>query len=229
MEPDRMEPVPQVARERGQWLSLGGDRRRSGHRRPQLPTERPSCGRTAPGHRRSPSRGRSTSPIPGRDETTRPEMYVREGGSMESLVRGGTRWRRFAVVMVPSVAATAAIGVGLAQGALAASFSVSGQQFKVTADACTVSTSCSTAASTCPSGKARPRGGLRVHRRHHHRPVPVRRRADADRRRHAWSSTPATTRRTGHRAQPVHRPRPARRRRDVHQHQYRCRRGRATR
>ncbi|MFF2524875.1 DUF6230 family protein [Streptomyces liangshanensis] len=48
-------------------------------------------------------------------------------------VRGGTRWRRFAVVMVPSVAATAAIGVALAQGALAASFSVSGQSFKVKA------------------------------------------------------------------------------------------------
>ncbi|GAA4790986.1 DUF6230 family protein [Streptomyces ziwulingensis] len=53
---------------------------------------------------------------------------------MESQVRGGTRWKRFAVVMVPSVAATAAIGVALAQGALAASFSVSGQQFKVSAD-----------------------------------------------------------------------------------------------
>ena len=52
---------------------------------------------------------------------------------MESLVRGGTRWRRFAVVMVPSVAATAAIGVALAQGALAASFAVSGQEFKVSA------------------------------------------------------------------------------------------------
>ncbi|MBD0843188.1 MULTISPECIES: DUF6230 family protein [unclassified Streptomyces] len=51
---------------------------------------------------------------------------------MESQVRGGTRWKRFAVVMVPSVAATAAIGVALAQGALAASFSVSGQSFKVT-------------------------------------------------------------------------------------------------
>jgi len=36
--------------------------------------------------------------------------------------------------MVPSVAATASIGVALAQGALAASFSVSGQQFKVSAD-----------------------------------------------------------------------------------------------
>jgi hypothetical protein len=36
--------------------------------------------------------------------------------------------------MVPSVAATAAIGVARAQGALAASFSVAGQSFKVTAD-----------------------------------------------------------------------------------------------
>lgn len=53
---------------------------------------------------------------------------------MESQVRGGTRWKRFAVVMVPSVAATACIGVALAQGALAASFSVSGQSFKVTTD-----------------------------------------------------------------------------------------------
>ncbi|MBP0456950.1 DUF6230 family protein [Streptomyces montanisoli] len=52
---------------------------------------------------------------------------------MESPVRGGTRWKRFAVVMVPSVAATAAIGVALSQGALAASFSVSGQNFKVKA------------------------------------------------------------------------------------------------
>ncbi|MFC7220798.1 DUF6230 family protein [Streptomyces polyrhachis] len=53
---------------------------------------------------------------------------------MQSQVRGGTRWKRFAVVMVPSVAATAVIGVALAQGALAASFAVSGQEFKVTAD-----------------------------------------------------------------------------------------------
>ncbi|MFH8254905.1 DUF6230 family protein [Streptomyces roseolus] len=53
---------------------------------------------------------------------------------MKSQVRGGTRWKRFAVVMVPSLAATAAIGVGLAQGALAASFAISGQEFKVTTD-----------------------------------------------------------------------------------------------
>ncbi|GAA1899850.1 DUF6230 family protein [Streptomyces sodiiphilus] len=53
---------------------------------------------------------------------------------MESQARGGTRWKRFGLVMVPSVAATAAIGVALSQGALAASFAVSGQQFKVTTD-----------------------------------------------------------------------------------------------
>jgi hypothetical protein len=56
---------------------------------------------------------------------------------MQSLVRGGTRWKRFAVVMVPSVVATAAIGVALGQGALAASFAVSGQQFKVSAQSLT--------------------------------------------------------------------------------------------
>ncbi|WP_377269330.1 DUF6230 family protein [Peterkaempfera sp. SMS 1(5)a] len=50
-----------------------------------------------------------------------------------SQTYGKTRWKRFAVVMVPSIAATAAIGVSLAQGALAASFNVSGQQFKVAA------------------------------------------------------------------------------------------------
>ncbi|MFI9099161.1 DUF6230 family protein [Streptomyces fildesensis] len=53
---------------------------------------------------------------------------------MESVVRGGTKWKRFAVVMVPGIAATAVIGMALAQGALAASFAVSGQNFKVSAD-----------------------------------------------------------------------------------------------
>ncbi|MDK1474897.1 DUF6230 family protein [Streptomyces sp. 549] len=53
---------------------------------------------------------------------------------MESVARGGTRWKRFAVVMVPSVAATAAVGLAIGQGALAASFSVSGQQAKVAVD-----------------------------------------------------------------------------------------------
>ncbi|GGT85743.1 MULTISPECIES: DUF6230 family protein [Streptomyces] len=46
---------------------------------------------------------------------------------------GRVRWRRFAVLTVPAVGVTAALGIALAQGALAASFAVSGQQFKVSA------------------------------------------------------------------------------------------------
>lgn len=46
---------------------------------------------------------------------------------------GRTSWRRFAVLCVPGVAATAALAIALANGALAASFAVSGQQFKVSA------------------------------------------------------------------------------------------------
>lgn len=46
---------------------------------------------------------------------------------------GRTSWRRFAVLCVPGVAVTAALGIALANGALAASFAVSGQQFKVSA------------------------------------------------------------------------------------------------
>ncbi|WP_329498162.1 DUF6230 family protein [Kitasatospora herbaricolor] len=51
-----------------------------------------------------------------------------------SQTYGKTRWKRFALVMLPSLAATGAIGVGLANSALAASFSISGQSFKVTAE-----------------------------------------------------------------------------------------------
>ncbi|SCK18750.1 DUF6230 family protein [Streptomyces sp. WMMB 322] len=46
---------------------------------------------------------------------------------------GRTSWRRFAVLCVPGFAATAALAIALANGALAASFAVSGQQFKVSA------------------------------------------------------------------------------------------------
>lgn len=49
-----------------------------------------------------------------------------------SKTYGKTRWKRFALVMVPSIAATAAVGTAMANNALAASFSVSGQSFKVT-------------------------------------------------------------------------------------------------
>ncbi|ARZ70347.1 cholesterol esterase [Streptomyces albireticuli] len=47
---------------------------------------------------------------------------------------GRVKWRKFALLAVPGFAATAALAVALAQGALAASFAVSGQQFKISAD-----------------------------------------------------------------------------------------------
>ncbi|MFE7118631.1 DUF6230 family protein [Streptomyces sp. NPDC057654] len=48
-------------------------------------------------------------------------------------VTGRVRWRRFAVLSVPGFAVTGALAIALANGALAASFAVSGQQFKVSA------------------------------------------------------------------------------------------------
>jgi Family of unknown function (DUF6230) len=47
------------------------------------------------------------------------------------MVTGRTRWRRFGAVMLLSVGASAGLVVMVAHGAIAASFSVSGQQFKV--------------------------------------------------------------------------------------------------
>jgi hypothetical protein len=49
-------------------------------------------------------------------------------------VRGRTRWKRFTVVLVPALVAAVAIVVGMANGAIAASFAVSGSTFKVSAD-----------------------------------------------------------------------------------------------
>ncbi|MFG2221959.1 DUF6230 family protein [Streptomyces sp. NPDC048644] len=49
-------------------------------------------------------------------------------------VTGRISWRRFAALSVPALACTAALGIALSNGALAASFAVSGQQFKVSAD-----------------------------------------------------------------------------------------------
>ena len=49
-------------------------------------------------------------------------------------VLGGTKWKRFALVMVPTVAIAGGMTVMMANGVLAASFAVSGQQFKVSAD-----------------------------------------------------------------------------------------------
>jgi hypothetical protein len=47
---------------------------------------------------------------------------------------GGTRWRRFAAVMVPTLVVVGALGAGIANGAVPVSFAVSGSTFKVTAD-----------------------------------------------------------------------------------------------
>jgi Family of unknown function (DUF6230) len=50
-----------------------------------------------------------------------------------SLVQGRTRWRRFAIVLVPALAAVGGLLWGISAGAFPAQFTVSGQQFKVTA------------------------------------------------------------------------------------------------
>ena len=47
---------------------------------------------------------------------------------------GGTRWRRFAAAIVPTVVIVGALGAGIASGAVPVSFAVSGVTFKVTAD-----------------------------------------------------------------------------------------------
>ncbi|MFE9955033.1 DUF6230 family protein [Micromonospora sp. NPDC005299] len=44
---------------------------------------------------------------------------------------GGTRWRRFAAMMVPATVVAGGIVLGMANGAIAASFAVSGSTFKV--------------------------------------------------------------------------------------------------
>ncbi|MGW1721949.1 DUF6230 family protein [Streptomyces sp. NPDC002306] len=50
---------------------------------------------------------------------------------------GRTRWRRFAAILIPGVTVCAVLGIAMAQGALAASFLISGYRFQVTADTLT--------------------------------------------------------------------------------------------
>jgi hypothetical protein len=49
-------------------------------------------------------------------------------------VLGGTRWKRFGLVMVPTVVAAATLTVLMGKGAIASSFAVSGSRFEVSAD-----------------------------------------------------------------------------------------------
>jgi len=51
----------------------------------------------------------------------------------DQRTEGGTRWRRFAIALAPTILVVVALGAGIVQGAVPVSFSVSGAQFKVTA------------------------------------------------------------------------------------------------
>ncbi|MEV6527743.1 DUF6230 family protein [Longispora sp. NPDC051575] len=53
---------------------------------------------------------------------------------MKETLVGRTRWRKFAIAMVPATAAAAVMVMGMSNGAIAASFAVSGQQFQISAD-----------------------------------------------------------------------------------------------
>jgi hypothetical protein len=57
---------------------------------------------------------------------------VKDSGGNQLL--GRTSWRRFAIVMVPALAAVGGLLWGIAAGAFPSQFTVSGQQFKVSAD-----------------------------------------------------------------------------------------------
>ena len=52
----------------------------------------------------------------------------------EEAGRSHTSWRRFALLTVPAAAGAGALLLGIMNGAIAASFAVSGQQFKIAAD-----------------------------------------------------------------------------------------------
>ncbi len=54
--------------------------------------------------------------------------------TQEKVRLGGTRWRRFAAVMVPTVMVAGVLGAGIANGDVPVSISISGSSFRVTAD-----------------------------------------------------------------------------------------------
>jgi Family of unknown function (DUF6230) len=71
-------------------------------------------------------------------ETTPPARPGRRrAGSRGAAAPGRVRWRRFAVIFIPAAGVTALLLGLTANGALASSFSISGQQFQVSADSLT--------------------------------------------------------------------------------------------
>jgi hypothetical protein len=52
---------------------------------------------------------------------------------MGAQVLGGTKWKRFALVMVPTIGIAGAMTVMMAEGVLASSFALSGQAFELSA------------------------------------------------------------------------------------------------
>jgi Family of unknown function (DUF6230) len=71
-------------------------------------------------------------------ETTPPARSGRRrAGSRGTAAPGRVRWRRFAVIFIPAAGVTALLLGLTANGALASSFSISGQQFQVSADSLT--------------------------------------------------------------------------------------------
>ncbi|MFI1166915.1 DUF6230 family protein [Streptomyces sp. NPDC020801] len=69
---------------------------------------------------------------------------------------GRTHWKRSAVLFVPCMLAVGSLGIALAQGALAASFAVSGAAFKVSAAEVTADGVSSFPASIGGTGDAKP-------------------------------------------------------------------------
>ena len=67
-------------------------------------------------------------------DPTPPPTNHRRARSGGTGAPGRVRWRRFAVMFVPAAGVTALLLGLTASGALASSFSISGQQFKVSAD-----------------------------------------------------------------------------------------------
>ncbi|MER6148877.1 DUF6230 family protein [Streptomyces hirsutus] len=69
---------------------------------------------------------------------------------------GRTHWKRSAVMLVPCTLAVGAMGIALAQGAIAASFAVSGTAFKVRAEEVTANGLSSFPSSIGSGGDAKP-------------------------------------------------------------------------